>query len=313
MRFFPFVSLRVRMTLRVRFFTSFRMTNRHILEFCNSLFRGNDAGDEVEILKQITGILSQVRPQDIFDILIVAFIIYHILLLIKGTKAVQMLTGLGILLLALLISNWAELYTIDWIVQSFWAQIVIVIIVLFQPELRRALAHIGESPFFYSLSPVEESRFLEEIVKASVSLANKRIGALLVLERETDLKNFTEMGTELDAKVSREMILSIFHPTSPIHDGAIIIRGNRIVAAGCFLPLSLSAELTRAMGTRHRAALGITEETDAVVIIVSEETGTISLSMGGKIIKDLDILSLREELSKIFIKAKKETKRRGKS
>ncbi len=267
----------------------------------------------MEILKQITGILSQVRPQDIIDILIVAFIIYHILLLIKGTKAVQMLTGLGILLLALLISNWAGLYTIDWIVQTFWAQIVIVIVVLFQPELRRALAHIGEKSFFYSLSPVEESRFMEEIVKASISLANKRIGALLVLERETDLRNFTEMGTELDAKVSREVILSVFHPNSPIHDGAVIIRGNRIIAAGCFLPLSLSSERTRTLGTRHRAALGITEETDAVVIIVSEETGTISLAKGGKIVKDLDILSLREEISKVFAKTKKETRRRSKA
>lgn len=263
----------------------------------------------MEILKHISNILGQVRWQDVIDVIIVAFIIYRILLLIKGTKAVQMLLGLGILLIALIISNRAGLYTIDWIVQSFWAQIVIVIIVLFQPELRRALAHIGENPFFYSLSPVEESRFLEEIVKASVSLANKRIGALLVLERETDLKNFTEMGTELDAKVSREVILSIFHPASPIHDGAVIIRGNRIIAAGCFLPLSLSTELTKTLGTRHRAALGITEETDAIVIIVSEETGTISLAKGGKLIKDLDILSLREEISKIFVKTKKESRR----
>lgn len=247
------------------------------------------------------------------DILIVAFIIYRILLLIKGTKAVQMLLGLGVLLIALLVSNRAGLYTIDWIVQSFWTQLVIVIIVLFQPELRRALAHIGENPFFYSLSPIEESRFLEEIVKASVSLANKRIGALLVLERETDLKNFTEMGTELDAKVSREVILSIFHPTSPIHDGAVVIRGNRIVAAGCFLPLSLSASHSRSLGTRHRAALGITEETDAVVIIVSEEAGAISLAKDGKMIKDLDIVSLREEMSKLFVKEKKKSKEKGRS
>lgn len=279
----------------------------------DSHFRGNDAGVKVEILKQISNILRQIRWQDIVDVFIVAFIIYRILLLIRGTKAVQMLLGLGILLLALIISNWTGLYTIDWIVQSFWAQIVIVIIVLFQPELRRALAHIGENPFFYSLSPVEESRFLEEIVKASVSLANKRIGALLVLERATDLKNFTEMGTELDAKVTREVILSIFHPTSPIHDGAVIIRGNRIVAAGCFLPLSLSTDLTRTLGTRHRAALGITEETDAVVIIVSEETGTISLAREGKIIKDLDILSLREEISKVFVKEKKESQKKDRA
>jgi len=250
-------------------------------------------------------ILHEIRVWDVIDILLVSFILYRVFLLIKGTRAVQMVVGLGILLLVLIFSRWANLYTMNWLVQSFMNQIVIVILVLFQPELRRALAHMGESPLFSSLSPVESSKFLDEIVKAAVSLANRRIGALIVLERETDLKNIVEMGTEIDSKVSRELILSIFHPTSPLHDGAIIIQSGRIAAAGCFLPLTMSAAVSKALGTRHRAAIGLTEETDAVVIVVSEETGTISLVLGGKINRDLDAVSLRRSLTKIFVTQKK--------
>ena len=250
-------------------------------------------------------ILREIRVWDVLDILLVSFILYRVFLLIKGTRAVQMVVGLGILLLVLIFSRWANLYTMNWLVQSFMSQIVIVILVLFQPELRRALAHMGESPLFSSLSPVESSKFLDEIVKAAVSLANRRIGALIVLERETDLKNIVEMGTEIDSKVSRELILSIFHPTSPLHDGAIIIQSGRVAAAGCFLPLTMSATVNKALGTRHRAAIGLTEETDSVVIVVSEETGTISLVLGGKINRDLDAVSLRRSLTKIFVAQKK--------
>jgi diadenylate cyclase len=250
-------------------------------------------------------ILREIRVWDVIDILLVAFILYRVFLLIKGTRAVQMVVGLGILLLVLIFSRWANLYTMNWLVQSFMTQIVIVILVLFQPELRRALAHMGESPIFSSLSPVESSKFLDEIVKAAVSLANRRIGALVVLERETDLRNIIEMGTEVDSKVSKELILSIFHPTSPLHDGAIIIQSGRVAAAGCFLPLTMSAAVSKDLGTRHRAAIGLTEETDGVVIVVSEERGTISLVLGGKINRDLDAVSLRRSLTKIFVTQKK--------
>ncbi len=212
-----------------------------------------------------------------------------------------MLVGLGILLIALMISKWINLYTIDWLVQSFWSQIVLALIILFQPELRRALAHIGENPLLYPFSYVEESRHIEEIVRTAVSLSNRKIGSLIVIERETDLKNFIEMGTELDAKVSKEILVSIFQPTSPIHDGAVIIRGKRIIAGGCFLPLSLRADISRLLGTRHRAAIGITEETDAVVIVVSEETGAISIVIGGEITQNLDMNTLRETLTDLFV------------
>ena len=236
---------------------------------------------------------------DFLDIALMSLVLYRLLLILKGTKAVQMLIGLGILLLASVASRYLELYTIDWLVQSFWAQIVIAIIVLFQPEIRRALAHIGEAQFL-TFTKAEELKSLEEIVRASVSLANKKIGALIVIERDTSLKDFIEVGTPLDAKVSRELLASIFHPTSPIHDGAVIIKGNRIAAAGCFLPITLSSELSKALGTRHRAGIGLTEETDAVAIIVSEETGFISMAMDGRLETKLDMGTMRDLLTDMF-------------
>ncbi len=254
----------------------------------------------MELLRQHRWIL------DILDIALVSLILYRLLLIIKGTKAAQMLVGLGILLLASLASRYLQLFTIDWIVQSFLAQIVIAIIVLFQPEIRRALAHMGEAQFF-TFTKAEELKSLEEIVRAAVSLANRKIGALMVIERDTSLKDFVEVGTPLDAKVSKELLLSIFHPTSPIHDGAVIIKGNRIAAAGCFLPITLSSELSKALGTRHRAGIGLTEETDAVALIVSEETGWISMSLDGKLETKLDMGTLRDMMTEIFTakKAKK--------
>jgi diadenylate cyclase len=251
-------------------------------------------------------ILSLIRWQDILDILIVTIIIYRALLIIKGTKAAQMLIGIGVLFLALIFSKYLGLYTIDWIIQSLWAQIVLALIILFQPEIRRTLAQMGEARFLPSFASAEELRSLEEIVKGAVALANRKIGAL-VIEKETNLKDFIEMGTQLDAKVTRELLLSIFHPSSPIHDGAIIVRGNRVIAAGCFLPLTLSADISKAFGTRHRAGIGLTEDTDAVVIIVSEETGSITTAMGNKIDKNVDMGSLRDFLTENFFTPKEKS------
>jgi len=247
-------------------------------------------------------IFNLIRWQDILDILLVTVILYRLLLIIKGTKAAQMLIGLGVLFIAFVLSKYLGLYTIDWIIQSLWAQIVLAIIILFQPEIRRTLAQMGEARFLPSFTTAEELRSLEEIIKASVALSNRKIGALIVIEKDTNLKDFIEMGTQLDAKVSRELLLSIFHPTAPIHDGAVIIRGNRVVAAGCFLPLTLSAEISKSLGTRHRAGIGLTEETDAVVIIVSEETGSITTAIGGDLKKNVDTTSLRNFLTENFVK-----------
>lgn len=245
-------------------------------------------------------ILKLIKWQDILDILIVTVVIYRILLIIKGTKAAQMLVGLGVLFLAFLLSRYLSLHTVDWLIQSFWAQIVLALIILFQPEIRKALAQMGEASFLPSFTSAEELRSIEEIVRTSVALSNRRMGALIAIERETSLKEFTEMGAPLDAKVTHELLLSIFHPTSPIHDGAVIIKGNRVIAAGCFLPLSLSSDVSKRLGTRHRAAVGLSEETDAVVIIVSEETGTISIAIEGRLLMDMDMGSLRKFLTENF-------------
>jgi diadenylate cyclase len=249
-------------------------------------------------------ILKHLRWQDILDILLVSIILYRLLLIIKGTRAVQILIGLVVLLLAFLISGNIGLYTMDWLIQSLWAQIVLALVIVFQPEIRRVLAQMGEARFIPSFSSAEKLRSFEEIVKASIALANRKIGALIVIERDTSLKDFVELGSQLDARVSRELLLSIFHPSSPIHDGAVVIRGNRIVAAGCFLPLSLSTDFSKSFGTRHRAGLGLTEETDAVVIIISEETGSIATVVGGNLEMNVDMGSLRDFLTEMFTSSK---------
>lgn len=252
----------------------------------------------IELLRQHRWIL------DILDIALMSLILYRLLLIVKGTKAAQMLIGLGVLLLASIASRYLELFTIDWLVQSFWAYIVIAIIVLFQPEIRRALAYVGEAQFLPTFTTAEELKSLEEIVRATVALANRKVGALIVIERDTSLKDFVEVGTLLDAKVSKELLLSLFHPTSPIHDGAVIIKGNRIAAAGCFLPITLSSELSKSLGTRHRAGIGLTEETDAIAIIISEETGAISMALDGRLETKLDMGTLRDTLTNIFASKK---------
>ena len=244
--------------------------------------------------------IRQIRWQDMVDVILMSIIIYRLLLIIKGTKAAHMLIGLGLLLMASLLSRYFELYTVDWMIQSFWAQIVIAIIILFQPEIRRALAQMGEAQIFKNLTSAEELKSLDEIVRATVSLANKKIGALIAIERDTSLKDFVEMGTPLDAKVTKEILLSIFHPTSPIHDGAVVIKGNRIVAAGCFLPITMGPEISKSLGTRHRAGLGLSEETDAVIVVVSEETGMVSMAIHGKFETHLDMGTLRDILTDLF-------------
>jgi diadenylate cyclase len=241
---------------------------------------------------------------DTADIALVYYIIYRLLLIIKGTRAFQMLIGIGLIVLVLIASQAFEFYTLDWLIHSFWSQIVLAVVILFQPEIRRTLARVGERHMFRSLSAVEGSKFIEETVKAVVNMANKRIGALIVLERDTDLTTIVEMGTELDAKVTKEILISIFLPYSPIHDGAAIIRSGRLISAGCFLPLTLSSNISKSLGTRHRAAVGLTEESDAVVVVVSEETGEISLVVNGAIENNADAPALRKTLSNIFVRKK---------
>lgn len=237
---------------------------------------------------------------DLLDMVVVWFVIYRVLLLIKRTRAVQMLSGLGIVAIAYILSIWLDLYTLNWLLEKFFSNLFIIIVVLFQHEIRRGLAHIGRNPFFTGISAEEETHVIDEIVKASIQLAQKKIGALIVIEREIGLEDYVEVGTRVDSAVNAELINSIFVPASPIHDGALIIRAGRITAAGCFLPLTRNPNVDKNLGTRHRAAIGLTEETDAVVIVVSEENMQASLVLGGQITSDLDSATLRRALYNLF-------------
>lgn len=247
-----------------------------------------------DILSVVGG---SIRFIDLLDILLVSFIVYRILLLIKGTRAVQMLTGLGVLGLAFVLSIRLELFTLHWLLSYFFDSLILIVIVLFQDDLRRALTHVGKNPFFASNSDEEELEMVDEIAKAATRLASSRIGALIVLERETGLKNFIDTGSKIEAKVKAELLYSIFITSSPIHDGAAIISNGRIAAAGCFLPLSKNTNINKNLGTRHRAAIGLTEETDAIVILVSEEAGAVHLVKNGQLNPDLNEEELKSSLS----------------
>lgn len=237
---------------------------------------------------------------DLLDILIVAFFIYQLLLIFRGTRAAQILVVLAILYLTSHASLSIGLLTVNWILQSLLGVWVLMMVIIFQPELRRALVSFGQRNFLRVFSRGEEVHMIDELARSAVSLASKRTGAIIVLERETKLDSYVEPGINLDAVISRRLLESIFFPYSPLHDGAVIVNNGRIVAASCFLPLSLSPEVSKDLGTRHRAAIGITEETDAVAVVVSEETGTISLAYGGKIERDLDALAVRKRLGEIL-------------
>lgn len=244
-------------------------------------------------------LIGTLRVQDAIDILVIAYVVYRTIDLIRGTRAMQMLIGLAVVFVAFLSSQYFELYTLNWILDNFLSSIFLVIVVIFQDDIRRALTQVGTQPFWGRRRWIEQED-LEEIVRAAVALASKRIGALIVLQREVGLNQYVEVGTRLDARVSKELIMSIFLPSSPIHDGAVIIHHGRIIAAGCFLPLTSNPHVSKSLGTRHRAAIGLTEETDAVVIVISEEEGAISLVREGRITRDVDAGTLRATLQKLL-------------
>lgn len=241
--------------------------------------------------------------RDAIDVLVVAAAVYRILATFRGTRAVQMLGGVGLLMAATVLARRLELNSTGWILENLWSFWVIALIVLFQPELRRALAQAGQGPLLHRMlgaSRAERSHVLDAVVKAAESLGARRIGALIVFERTVGLRHYAELGVPLDALVSPDLLGSIFLPYSPLHDGAVFVRGNRIVAAGCFLPLSRNMQLGRTLGTRHRAALGISEETDAAALVVSEETGRISVVAEGQIETPLDGETLRRRLAELL-------------
>jgi diadenylate cyclase len=245
-------------------------------------------------------IVTQLRVRDLLDMALVWVVVYRVLVLIRHTGTVQMLSGLGIMAIAYLGSIWLELFTFNWILEKFFNNLFLIVVILFQGEIRRALAHIGSNPFFTGASYVEETHIIEEISKGASGLAQKRLGALIVIEREINLEYFIEVGTEMDAEISSEILFSIFQPNSPLHDGAVIVRNGRLFAAGCFLPLSKNPALDKNLGTRHRAAIGLTEETDALVIVVSEENSWVGVVESGQLNHDLDHAAVRKRLYETF-------------
>jgi diadenylate cyclase len=250
-------------------------------------------------VSQLTAILN--RPPlsgwDVVDILIVSLLIYEALKLIRGTRAMQMAIGSVLVLVLFYASRLMPLQTVGWLIQNLLAYAPFAAIVLFQSDIRRALSHLGRTPFFrYFAQHEREADAIEEIVTAATLLAQSRIGAIIAIEREIGLRNYVESGIPVDAAVSYDLLTTIFQPTAPLHDGAVIVQEDRIAAAACFLPLTVSPRLDRDLGTRHRAAIGLTEESDALTVIVSEERGEISLAMNGRLVRGLSPDTLRQRL-----------------
>lgn len=247
--------------------------------------------------------ISSISLLDIIDILLVSFIIYRIILLIRGTRAVQMLSGIAVIIIIYFLSGKFELQTLHWLFKTFLSSILLVIVILFQADIRRALTQMGKTPFPKAEAVAEHD--LEEIVRAAVYMAKRRIGALIVIEQGTGLRDYVGTGHRLDARLRYELLVAIFLPASPMHDGGVIIHKGRIHSSGCLLPLSQSMRLDKRYGTRHRAALGLSEETDAVTIVISEETQEISLVQHGSITTFHDEKTLYETLSTLMAPKKK--------
>jgi len=237
---------------------------------------------------------------DVLDIVLVAVLFYRLLVGVKGTRSAQMFVGLLVLVIVSAAARFLGLIAVDYIAINLRTVWLITFVILFQPELRHALAQFGRTPFFRSFLRVDEYGVLGEVVRAAESLSANRHGGLIVIERNEGLRNFVETGTRLDARVNAALVETLFSPNTPLHDGALIIRGDKIVAAGCILPLSQSAHISPTLGTRHRAAIGISEETDAVAVCVSEHSGAISVAWRGVLLERLDEGKLRSELTRIL-------------
>lgn len=250
---------------------------------------------------------SLIEIKDLLDIFLVSFVLYKLIVLIRGTRAVQLLKGIIIILVVTAASSYLELSALNWLLDKTLTTFFFAIPVVFQPELRRALEQLGRGSFFVRTQQVEEKidKAIEDIVQASFRLGNKKIGGLVVLEGETGLNDFTETGTNMEANLSQELLINIFMANTPLHDGAVIVRKHRILAAACYLPLSENPFISKALGTRHRAGMGISEHSDALAIIISEETGHVSVAQNGQLYKDLDDKALLEKLIKHVSKPKK--------
>ena len=248
---------------------------------------------------------------DILDIVLTAVAIYELLKLMRGTRAVQMGIGVGLLVGIFFVSRWWHLDTVNWVIRNIAGYVVFAAIVLFQNEIRRTLAHLGRARFFRYISRSDSNdELVEELVVAATMLASQRTGAIIVVERDIGLRNYIEGGIPLDATLTYDLLLSIFQTKSPLHDGAVIIQGGRVAAAACFLPLTVNPTVSKDFGTRHRAAIGLTEETDAATIVVSEQSGRMSLALDGNIERGLEADQLRARL-KTLVPLQKAVSERG--
>lgn len=252
-----------------------------------------------------TNIISGIGITDVIDVAIVAFVIYKILGFIRETRALQLVKGLLILVLITVLSEQLNFYTLNWILRNTISLGVIALVIVFQPELRRALEYVGRSKFitptFAQMDKEKVKTITSAIIKAVDFFSSNKVGALIIMERETTLNDIAETGTRIDAEISTELLGNIFHEGAPLHDGATIVRGDRVFAAGCVLPLSQSKTLSKELGTRHRAGIGITENSDAIAIIVSEETGIISIAVDGKLSRFLDLKTVEKTLLNIYL------------
>jgi uncharacterized protein (TIGR00159 family) len=239
---------------------------------------------------------------DLLDILVVSILIYEVLKLIRGTRAVQMVLGASVLVGLLYGSRWGHLETLNWLIRNLGGYIVFGFIVLFQSDIRRMLAHFGRAPFFRYFAKAESAaESIEELAVATSMLSSQRIGAIIAIERQIGLRNYIEGGIRLDAVLTYDLLLSIFLPESPLHDGAVIVQEDRVAAAACFLPLTVNPKLSKQLGSRHRAAIGLTEENDSVAIVVSEETGSVSIVVDGQIERGLTSEELRARLRELVL------------
>jgi len=243
--------------------------------------------------------LARLDVRSALDILIIAISIYYLLKLLRGTRAVQMLVAIVLLVFFYRGAQSARLEMVEWLLTTLLPYVAIALIVLFQPEIRRALSRFGRNLSLMRFASHNPKASYDDIVMAAEYFSQNRIGALMVVERQAGLRTYIESGIPLDAKLSYDLLLSIFRPGSPLHDGAVIIEGSRVAAAGCFLPLSLNPMISKQLGTRHRAAIGITEDSDAVVVLVSEETGSISLASAGTIDTNLTLEELSDRLNEM--------------
>jgi diadenylate cyclase len=255
-------------------------------------------------MERLTALLARpaISWSDLADILLVSVIVYELLKLIRGTRAAQMILGAGVLVALFYVSEDFHLSTVNWLIRNLAGYIVLVVIVLFQSDIRRALAHLGRAPFFrYFAKPETAEESIEEIIVAANMLSAQKVGALIAIERQIGMRNYIEGGIPLEAVLSYDLLVTIFQRTSPLHDGAVIIQNDRVAAAACFLPLTVNPRLSKELGSRHRAAIGLTEENDAVAIVVSEETGRISIVVDGEIERGLDADALRTRLRSLVI------------